>query len=53
LENERPVLGWRQRFDRGLLIWTDTVLAEKEVQGTAYLLYDDGAWEAVSATMPQ
>ncbi|MFN2241495.1 MAG: hypothetical protein ACK2U2_04355 [Anaerolineae bacterium] len=53
LENERPVLGWRQRFDGGLLIWTDAVLAENEDQGTAYLLYDNGTWQAEPAVPQQ
>jgi DNA-binding beta-propeller fold protein YncE/photosystem II stability/assembly factor-like uncharacterized protein len=47
LEGERPVDGWKQRFEGGLLIWTDAVLAGEE--GTAYLLYEDGTWEAVAA----
>ena len=52
LEGERPVFGWRQRFDHGLLIWTDAILAGEEAQGTAYLLYEDGTWQATSAPPP-
>lgn len=52
LESERPVNGWQQRFERGLLIWTDAALEGEEGTGTAYLLYDDGTWQAVSAPAP-
>jgi photosystem II stability/assembly factor-like uncharacterized protein len=52
LEGERPVFGWRQRFDHGLLIWTDAIWAGEEGQGTTYLLYDDGTWQATPAQLP-
>jgi hypothetical protein len=52
LEGERPVSGWRQRFDRGLLIWTDAIMAGEEGTGTAYLLYEDGTWQATAASRP-
>ena len=52
LEGERPVSGWRQRFDRGLLIWTDAVLAGEGEPGTAYLLYEDGTWAPLAAPSP-
>ena len=43
LEAERGVPdGWRQPFEGGLLVWTDAA------QGTAYLLYGDGTWQAVA-----
>ncbi len=48
LEKERLVNGWRQRFERGVLIWTDTALPGATEQGTAYLLYDDGTWQAIA-----
>jgi photosystem II stability/assembly factor-like uncharacterized protein len=49
LENERAVDGWVQRFERGLLVWTDAPLAGT---GTAHLLYDDGTWQALPAARP-
>ena len=52
LEGERPVSGWKQRFEGGLLIWTDTVWAGAQGTGTAYLLYDDGTWEGLAAPLP-
>jgi len=52
LEGERPVFGWRQRFEHSLLFWTDAILAGEEGQGTAYLLYEDGTWQATSAPPP-
>jgi hypothetical protein len=52
LEAERAVSGWQQRFDRGLLLWTDTTPAEAAEPGTAYLLYDDGTWQALPAPAP-
>jgi hypothetical protein len=58
LEGERLVSGWRQEFDHGLLVWTDTPAADgkdqadKESSGTAYLLYEDGTWEALPAQAP-
>jgi photosystem II stability/assembly factor-like uncharacterized protein/DNA-binding beta-propeller fold protein YncE len=52
LENERAVSGWRQPFDRGLLVWTDATLNGATGPGTATLLYDDGAWQAISAPAP-
>ncbi|MEJ2734518.1 MAG: hypothetical protein P8189_13300 [Anaerolineae bacterium] len=52
LEEERSVNGWRQRFDHGLLVWTDAAPAEAEEPGTAYLLYHDGTWQAFAAPAP-
>lgn len=52
LEGERPVDGWRQRFERGLLLWTDAVPGNSGDAGTAYLLYKDGTWGAVPAPRP-
>jgi Sortilin, neurotensin receptor 3,/BNR/Asp-box repeat len=52
LEDERAVNGWRQRFEHGLLVWTDAVLEEAKGAGTAYLLYDDGTWQAIAAFAP-
>jgi photosystem II stability/assembly factor-like uncharacterized protein len=52
LEGEQSVSGWRQRFDHGLLVWTDATPAGTEEPGTAYLLYDDGTWQAFAATAP-
>jgi photosystem II stability/assembly factor-like uncharacterized protein/DNA-binding beta-propeller fold protein YncE len=52
LEEERAVDGWRQRFERGLLYWTDATMEGTGVTGTAYLLYDDGTWQAVAMPMP-
>ena len=52
VENERPVDGWRQRFEHGWLFWTDAVLAGAKSPGTAYLLYDDGTWQTASAPAP-
>lgn len=49
LEGERPVSGWRERFDHGLLVWTDDALRGAQAQGAAYLLYDDGTWQAIPA----
>jgi hypothetical protein len=46
------VNGWRQRFEHALLVWTDATLEETKGAGTAYLLYDDGIWEAVAASAP-
>jgi hypothetical protein len=43
LADEQPRSGWRVRFDRGHLYWTS---AEG---GTAYLLFDDGTWQARQA----
>ena len=47
LEEERSLRGWRQPFDRGLLIWTDETLPTATEAGTAYLLYHDGTWQAI------
>jgi len=52
LEGERPVAGWMQRFEHGLLIWTDAVHTGEDGPGTAYLLYQDGRWEARAAPVP-
>ncbi len=52
LEHERPVSGWWQRFDHGLLVWTDAIPTGAKGPGTAYLLYDDGMWEAISTPAP-
>ena len=52
LEGERPVGGWRQGFEGGLLIWTDAVPAGEEGPGTAYLLYKDETWQAIAAPVP-
>jgi photosystem II stability/assembly factor-like uncharacterized protein/DNA-binding beta-propeller fold protein YncE len=52
LEMERGVDGWRQWFDHGLLVWTDAALAGAEADGTAYLLHDDGTWQALAAPPP-
>ncbi|NLF10179.1 MAG: hypothetical protein GX597_00145 [Anaerolineaceae bacterium] len=49
-ENERSVDGWVQRFNGGLLVWTDAPLGG--AGGTAHLLYDDGTWQAVGADRP-
>jgi photosystem II stability/assembly factor-like uncharacterized protein/DNA-binding beta-propeller fold protein YncE len=46
---ERAVDGWKQAFARGWLFWTDAVAEESSTPGTAYLLYDDGTWEAIPA----
>jgi photosystem II stability/assembly factor-like uncharacterized protein/sugar lactone lactonase YvrE len=45
LEAEKPVNGWRQRFEHGLLVWSDG----DQRGGIAYLLYGDGAWQAMPA----
>jgi hypothetical protein len=45
LADERAVVGWRIQFDHGRLYWTDAS------GGTAYLLFDDGTWQA-QPTMP-
>lgn len=45
LESERPVTGWRQRFESATLFWTDA--PSGGASGVVYLLYDDGAWEAI------
>lgn len=52
LAGERAISGWRQRFEHGLLVWTDTTLDKAAIPGTAYLLYDDGTWEAIPAQGP-
>ena len=52
LEGERAVSGWRQRFDRGLLVWTDATVAGVTSPGTALLLYDDGTWQGIAAPAP-
>lgn len=52
LEGERSVSGWRQRFDHGLLVWTDATPMGADEPGTAYLLYDDGTWQAFPAPAP-
>lgn len=52
LEEERPVDGWHQRFKRGLLLWTDATVEGAGDAGTAYLLYDDGTWQAVAMPVP-
>ncbi len=52
LEEERLVHGWRQRFEKGLLVWTDTIPNGADRAGTAYLLYDDGTWQAVASPEP-
>ena len=52
LEEERAVDGWRQRFEQGLLFWTDATIEGAGGAGTAYLLYDDGTWQAVAMPMP-
>ncbi len=52
LANERAVDGWRQLFDGGLLIWTDTGQQGASGPGTAYLLYSDGTWEAIAVPRP-
>jgi photosystem II stability/assembly factor-like uncharacterized protein/DNA-binding beta-propeller fold protein YncE len=52
VENERALDGWVQRFERGLLVWTDAVPAGSTSVGTAHLLYDDGTWQAVPAPQP-
>jgi hypothetical protein len=46
LEGERGVDGWRQSFENGLLVWTDSILPGQTTPGAVYLLYDDGSWEA-------
>ena len=52
LEEERPVAGWKQPFDHGLLIWTDALAAGAEEAGVAYLLYDDGTWQSQATAGP-
>jgi uncharacterized protein with LGFP repeats len=52
LEGEKGVNGWRQRFDRGVLLWTDATLAGATGAGIAFLLYDDGTWQAIAAPAP-
>jgi hypothetical protein len=52
LEVERSVSGWRQRFEKGLLVWTESRMEGAESGGTAYLLYDDGTWQAIPAPTP-
>jgi photosystem II stability/assembly factor-like uncharacterized protein len=49
---ERAVDGWKQEFARGLLFWTDAVAEGSSAPGTAYLLYDDGTWQAIPAPGP-
>ena len=49
VEAERGFDGWRQRFDRGLLLWAGP---DTGLDGTAYLLFDDGTWEMVPGSMP-
>ncbi|MGC9333381.1 MAG: hypothetical protein ACP5JJ_04480 [Anaerolineae bacterium] len=53
LENERAVNGWRQPFEKGLLLWTDAPAAEPGQPGVAYLLADDGTWRGVPSPAPQ
>jgi len=48
LEQERPVNGFRQRFQRGSLFWTDAIAPGATAPGTAFLLYDDGTWQAIA-----
>jgi hypothetical protein len=52
LEAERPVAGWKQSFEKGMLVWTDSRLQGASSAGTAYLLYDDGRWQAIAAPAP-
>jgi photosystem II stability/assembly factor-like uncharacterized protein/DNA-binding beta-propeller fold protein YncE len=52
LEVERPVSGWRQRFEKGLLVWTESRMEGADSGGTAYLLFDDGKWLATPAPAP-
>ena len=51
-EEERSVQGWRQSFEKGLLLWSDDLPEALESGGTAYLLYADGRWQAVAAPEP-
>lgn len=44
---ERSIQGWRQAYERGLLLWTDDTLPGGS-PGVAYLLYADGTWTAVA-----
>ena len=53
LEGERAVDGWRQRFESGMLFWTDAAPGGSGDAGIAYLLYKDGTWRAVPATRPR
>ena len=46
---ERAVNGWRQAFEGGELVWTDAVPQGATAPGTAYLLYEDGTWQAVAS----
>jgi photosystem II stability/assembly factor-like uncharacterized protein len=50
--NEKSVDAWRQRFDGGLLIWSDVDQTSGAGWGTAYLLYNDGTWQPVAAAQP-
>jgi hypothetical protein len=52
LEHERPVNGFKQPFQRGSLIWTDAIAPGASAPGTAYLLYDDGTWQAIAVPGP-
>jgi hypothetical protein len=52
LAGERQVNGWRQPFERGLLLWSDAALPGGQEAGAAYLLYDDGTWQALAASAP-
>jgi hypothetical protein len=52
LEGERGVNGWRQRFEKGTLVWTDAHLEGAPHAGTAVLLYNDGTWQAIPAPAP-
>jgi hypothetical protein len=52
LEGERPVNGWRERFEYGLLVWTDDTLRGAQARGAAYLLYGDGTWQAIPTPGP-
>jgi len=52
MTTERPVDGWQQQFEGGLLLWTDAFQPDAGFMGTAYLLFNDGGWLAVAAPAP-
>jgi hypothetical protein len=52
VEDERPVDGWRQRFERSLLIWTDATPAGSDSAGSVYLLHSDATWQVIGVPSP-
>lgn len=52
LEDERPVNGYQQPFQRGYVYWTSAVAPGATAEGTAYLLYENGTWQSISVPGP-